>query len=463
MAENKFDLLIIGGGPGGYSTAIAAAKEGLSVALFEAATLGGTCLNVGCIPTKYLLDKAAAIEKVRSLTNRKIFKEAGFYSFRKIQTGREEVVKKLTTGVEYLLKANKVTLIRGNASLCKRGRVRCGNTEYEGENIIIATGSEAVRLPIPGAEYTITSTEALALEKVPEKLVVIGGGVIGMELASAFCSFGSEVTVIEVLPELFMSEDRKAVHYMKKELEKRDIHILCKTKVEAVKMNEKGKYEVYYASVDEEEAGVVMADKVLMAAGRKPSLKGIDARALGLQLGVKGEIVTDVHMRTNVPHTYAIGDVVGGYQLAHVAYAEGEAAVSHILGRGEMVDLSVVPRCIYTIPAFAAVGITEKEAKEQGIEMNIGNFAYSGNGMALAEGAEGMVQVLMDKNEQTTLGIQIVGECAPEMIAFASLAVKNKMTLTEWENLVVAHPSLTEMIKEAACDCFGKSIHGVVK
>ena len=220
LAENKFDLLIIGGGPGGYSTAIAAAKEGLSVALFEAATLGGTCLNVGCIPTKYLLDKAAAIEKVRSLTNRKIFKEAGFYSFRKIQTGREEVVKKLTTGVEYLLKANKVTLIRGNASLCKRGRVRCGNTEYEGENIIIATGSEAVRLPIPGAEYTITSTEALALEKVPEKLVVIGGGVIGMELASAFCSFGSEVTVIEVLPELFMSEDRKAVHYMKKELEK---------------------------------------------------------------------------------------------------------------------------------------------------------------------------------------------------------------------------------------------------
>ncbi len=463
MKNNKFDLLIIGGGPGGYSAAIAAAKEGLSVGIFEAEILGGTCLNVGCIPTKYLLDKAAVIEKVRSLTDKKIFKEAGYYSFRKIQAGKEEVIKKLTTGVEYLLKANKITLIRGNARLFEPGKVKCADVEYEGKDIIIATGSESVQLPVPGVEYTITSTEALALEKVPKNLVIIGGGVIGMELASAFCSYGSKVTVIEVLPELFISEERKVVHHLKKELEKREIRILCKTKAEAVKISESGKYRVEYASVSGEETGTIMADQVIMAAGRKPFLKGIDARALDLRLGEKGEIVTDEYMRTNIPHIYAIGDVTGGYQLAHVAYAEGEAAVAHILGREEAIDFSAVPRCIYTMPAFAAVGITEKEAREQGIETNIGNFAYSGNGMALAEGAEGIVQVLMDKNAQTTLGIQIVGECAPEMIAFATMAVKNKMTLTEWQKIVVAHPSLTEMIKEAACDCFQKSIHGVVK
>ena len=208
LKNNKFDLLIIGGGPGGYSAAIAAAKEGLSVGIFEAEILGGTCLNVGCIPTKYLLDKAAVIEKVRSLTDKKIFKEAGYYSFRKIQAGKEEVIKKLTTGVEYLLKANKITLIRGNARLFEPGKVKCADVEYEGKDIIIATGSESVQLPVPGVEYTITSTEALALEKVPKNLVIIGGGVIGMELASAFCSYGSKVTVIEVLPELFISEER---------------------------------------------------------------------------------------------------------------------------------------------------------------------------------------------------------------------------------------------------------------
>lgn len=168
-------------------------------------------------------------------------------------------------------------------------------------------------------------------------------------------------------------------------------------------------------------------------------------------------------MQTNIPHIYAIGDVAGGYQLAHAAYAEGEAAVAHILGRDEAVDESALPRCIYTMPAFAAVGITEQTAKERGIETVSGQFGYTGNGMALAEGAEGQVNVLMDKNKKTTLGIQIVGECAPELISFASLAVKNEMSLEEWEHTIVAHPSLSEMVKEAAMDCFGKSVHGAVK
>lgn len=464
MSENKFDLIVIGGGPGGYSAAIAAAKEGLSAVLFEGGAIGGTCLNVGCIPTKYLLDKAAAIEKVRRLTDKKIFKEAGLFSFRKIQAGKEEVVKKLTGGVEYLLKANGVKVVRKNVSLCEPGKVECDGIVYEGKDIIIATGSASARLSIPGAEYTITSTEALELEKVPKDLVVIGGGVIGMELASAFSSYGSNVTVIEMLPELFAAEERDVVTYMEKELQKKGIRILCGIKTEAVNETEDRKgYTVVFASADGEDRGEISADAVLMATGRKPCLKGIDVDSLGLKIGDKGEILTDAYMQTNIPHIYAIGDVAGGYQLAHAAYAEGEAAVAHILGNEEPVDLSVVPRCVYTMPAFASVGITEKSAKEQGLETVSGKFAYSGNGMALAEGEEGIVHVLMDKHRQTTLGIQIVGACAPEMIAFASLAVKNEMTLEEWQKMVVAHPSLSEMIKEAACDCFGKSIHGRVK
>lgn len=464
MSKNKFDLIIIGGGPGGYSAAIAAVKEGLSVVLFEGKAMGGTCLNVGCIPTKYLLDKAAAMEKVRILTEKKIFKEAGLYSFRKIQAGKEEVVKKLTDGVEYLLKTNGVTVVQKNANLHEPGKVECDGIVYEGKDIIIATGSVAARIPIPGAEYTVTSTEALEFKKVPKNLAVIGGGVIGMELASAFFSYGSNVTVIEVLPELFGAEERTAVVYMEKELRKKGIRILCGTKTKAVKkIEDREEYTVVYASADGEGKGEITADAVLMATGRKPCLNGINVDGLGLKIGDKGEILTDVYMQTNIPHVYAIGDVAGGYQLAHAAYAEGEAAVAHILGSEAPIDLSIVPRCIYTMPAFAAVGITEKNAKEQGLETVSGKFAYSGNGMALAEGEEGIVQVLMDKYKQTTLGIQIVGACAPEIIAFASLAVKNRTTLEEWQKMVVAHPSLSEMVKEAACDCFGKSIHGRVK
>ncbi len=461
IAVNKkiYDVMIIGGGPGGYSAAISAAKEGLSVVLFEGGAIGGTCLNMGCIPTKYLLDKAAAMEKIRALTDKKILKEAGLYSFKKIQSGREEVIRKLVKGVDYLLKANKIEVVRGFATMKTPLKVECNGMVYEGKNVIIATGSEPARIPIPGVEYAIDSTEALALEKVPKRLVVIGGGVIGMELASAFNSFGSEVTVIEVLPDLFPAEDRKIVSYMQKELEKRGIRILCGTKVKVIEKAGKS-FRVFYEG---KEINEIYADIVVMATGRKPKYTGIDVEAMKIATTPKGEIGVDEYMQTTVPQIYAIGDVVGGYQLAHAAYAEGEAAIDHILGKNNPVNLEVMPRCIYTIPAFAGVGVTESKAKAMGINAVTGQFFYTGNGMALAEGAEGLVQVVMDEDNQTTLGIQIVGECAPELISFATLAVKNKTTAEEWRKLIVAHPSLSEMVKEAALDCLGKSVHGVVQ
>lgn len=463
MQENSYDLIIIGGGPGGYAAAITAAKEGLSVLLFEGEHLGGTCLNVGCIPTKYLLDKAAAMEKVRRLTEDKIFKDCGLYSFQKIQKGRQQVVNRLVSGVDYLLKANKVTVIRKFARLIEAGKAECDGVVYKALNIIIATGSVPSFIPIPGAEYAITSTQALALEKVPRRLVVIGGGVIGMELASAYCSYGSQVTVIEVMQQLYPAESRQAVAYMERELRKRGIRILCGTKVSKVERDREGTKEKYIVSYEGKENGEAEADIVLMAAGRHPNLQGVCAESVGIALSAKGEIMVNEHMETNVPRIYAIGDVIGGFQLAHAAYAEGDTAVNHILGREVPADIQAMPRCIYTMPAFAAVGIDEDKAECDKRKAVVGEFSYSGNGMALAEGAEGIVRVVMDAEKKTTLGVQIVGENAPEMIALAAEAVRSGMTLDEWETMIVAHPSLSEMLREAALDCFDKSVHKAVK
>lgn len=455
----SYDLIVIGGGPGGYSSAIAAAKEGLKVLLFEGEHIGGTCLNIGCIPTKYLYDKAAAMEKIRKLTGQKIFRDAGMFSFKQIQKGRGDVVKKLVGGVEYLLKANKVDVVRKFAELKEAGKVVCDGETYEAKDIIIATGSVPSSIPIPGAEFTITSTEALALPKVPKRFVVIGGGVIGMEIASAYSSFGSDVTVIEVLPALYPAEEVSMVNYLQKELKKSGITIYTGTSVKSVTQKD-GAYEVSY---DGEESGTIPADVVLMATGRKACYRGIDIEGLGLKTTERGLIETDAFMQTSVPHIYCIGDAAGGYQLAHAAYAEGEGAVAHILGGNEPVDTDTMPRCIYTKPPFAAVGISSKQAEEQGIVPAIGTFHYTGNGMALAEGAEGMVTVIMDSEKQETIGVQIIGEGAPEMVAAAAFAVKNRTTLEEWSKTIVAHPTLSEMLKEAAMDCFGKSVHGAVK
>ena len=457
--KTDYDLIVIGGGPGGYSSAIAAAKQGMRVMLAEGGNLGGTCLNVGCIPTKYLYDKAAVLDRIRALTKQELIRYPGEFSFRKIQEGREAVIKKLVGGVEYLLKANKVDVVRAYASVKEAGKVECGGTVYTAKNILIATGSEPSGIPIDGKDLTITSTEALSLSGIPDKMVVIGGGVIGLEIASAYRSFGSEITVIEVLPELLPKEEPAAVKYLEKQLKKRGIRIFTGTKVSAVKKTAGG----LSVSYEGKENGTVDADVVLMATGRRPVIRGIDVNALGIAVTERGVIKVNEYMETSVPGIYCIGDANNLMQLAHAAFAEGEAAVAHMLGSGIPCDLSVMPRCIYTAPCFAAVGITSKQAEEMGIRTTTGSFAYSGNGMALAEGADGIVSVLMDADAQTTLGVQIVGDNASEMISAAAFAVKEALTLDGWSETIVAHPSLSEMLREAALDAFGLSVHGPVR
>ncbi|KKI51939.1 dihydrolipoyl dehydrogenase [Christensenella hongkongensis] len=451
-----YDLIVIGGGPGGYLSARVAAKKGAKVALFEKDSLGGTCLNVGCIPTKYLLDKAKLMDRITELTEQGIFKEAGQFSFRKIQQGKEKAVSQLVGGVGSLLKASGVKLVKGSAQLMPGLRVSCNGREYQAKDIIIATGSSPVTVPVPGAENTIDSTAALALQKIPERLVVIGGGVIGMELASAYNAYGSDVTVVEMMERLYPAEEQKIVDGLVAAMTCKGVKIETGAAVKEVK-KDRETLAVRYQKGEEEIT--LPADVVLMAAGRKANLEGIDANRLGIRLNSKGEIVVNQRMETSVPHIYAIGDVIGGYQLAHAAYAEGECAVHNIMDGPKTADLSVMPRCIYTIPCMAAVGITSAQARERGIDASVGTFHYRANGMALVEDAQGMVIVIADKKTKETLGVHILGEGATEMISFAAAAVINKMTLAQWEDLIVAHPSLSEMVREAALDCFGMAVH----
>ena len=451
----QYDILVIGGGPGGYSMAIAAAKKGQKVALFEKQYLGGTCLNVGCIPTKYLVDKANAMEKVRALAEKEIFKDVGYFSFRKIQKGKNEVTGKLVNGVKYLLKKNGVTVVNGEATLKADRIVSCGGKEYQGKNVVIATGSVPMMIPIPGHEYCIDSTGALNLTQLPESMVVMGGGVIGLELACAFAAYGTDVTVVEMLPQLLPREQPEAVKLVANAMKKRGIKILTDTRMLRVEKTAAGLRAVYQVGGEEQYTD---CQQVLMAAGRKSNLCGIDAEALGLEVDAKKCIVVNEHQQTNLPGVYAIGDVAGGLQLAHVAYAEGEAALAHILGQ-EQKKAVAVPACIYANPCFASVGLTTQAATAAGYTPVVGTFDYAANGMALAEGASGTVFVVMDKDTEKTLGVTVVGENASEMIAYGAAAVENGTTLQQWETMIVAHPSLCEMIREAALDAFGAAVH----
>lgn len=451
----QFDILVIGAGPGGYSLAIAAAKKGLKVAVFEKEHVGGTCLNVGCIPTKYFVDKAGTLEKMRALAGRDILADVPGFDFEKIVAGKDEVVSKLTGGVSFLLKKTGCEVVEGEAFLRSDRIVECAGRVFQGKNVVIATGAETLVIPIPGHELCIDSSKALGLQKLPKSMVVMGGGVIGLELACAFASFGTKITIVEMLPEIMGREEKAAVRMVTRSMEA--LGIIIKTGAKMLRVEKEGEllHAIYERDGKEES---VACEQVLMAVGRKAVLPGIDAEALGLELDAKKCIKVDDHQRTNLPGVYAIGDVAGGLQLAHAAYAEAETALADILG--EEYDAGMpVPVCTYTIPCFARVGMTLKEARAAGYSPALGTFDYSANGMALAEGEGGCVFVIADKTTTRTLGVTIVGANAAELIALGAKAVADGLTTKEWENMIIAHPSLMEALREAALDCFRKSVH----
>jgi len=457
--DYQYDVVVIGGGPGGYTAAIAGAKEGLKIALVENDLVGGTCLNRGCIPTKTLIHSAALLNESKTSAQFGISHENTKVDWAKVIGNKDKVVKKLRKGVEGLLKANKVTLYRGFGKIENPNKVVIEGDDYTSistKNIIVATGSEPIIMNIPGTDLpgVITSEDALELKEIPKSMVIIGGGVIGIELAYVYQSFGTDITIIEMMPEILPREDAEVVETLKRTLKKNKIKVLTGTKFTKVAEAD-NQLEVSYESAEDQ--GRVLAEKVLLSVGRKAITSATDQVSLAMD---RGNIVIDSNLRTNIPNIYAIGDATGKVMLAHVASAQAEVAIQNICGENVAMDYTIIPSCIYCAPEIASVGLTEKEAKEKFGSVKIGKFPFSACGRAMTSGeTEGFIKVVVNEKWNEIVGVHIIGPSATELIAEAALALKLECTVEEVSDTIHAHPTLAESFMEAAMNANGKAIH----
>ncbi len=443
-----FDIAIIGGGPGGYTAAEKAAKEGLSVVLFEQDRIGGTCLNRGCIPTKALLHTAEAYAALADAEALGIHVENISVDFAAMHRRKDSVVSALRQGVEKLMKANKVTVVSGTACIQAPSVVSCNGETYEVKDILIATGSKVFYPPIPGIHGpgVYNSDDLLEGEgKALNSLVIIGGGVVGVECACLYRDLGCEVTILEVADHILPPMDREIAQRLTMFLKKQGITVAAKVSVEKIE-GEPGAMSVTYRD-KKGTSYTVQAEGVLAATGRRANLEGLLSEGLDLQLE-RGAVVGDYAGCTSIPHIYVIGDAkAGNIQLAHVASAQGENAVAHIVGKPLPLDLSVVPSCVYTNPEIASVGLTEDEAKAAGIKPKCGKILTGANGKCLIEGAEsGYVKVVSDSETGRILGAQLVCPRATDMIGELAVAVQKKLTAAELAAVVHAHPTFGEMV-----------------
>ncbi|BCM92062.1 dihydrolipoyl dehydrogenase [Abditibacteriota bacterium] len=445
----KHDLLIIGAGPGGYIAAIRAAQLGLNVACVEKEPrLGGTCLRVGCIPSKALLESSEKyLETQHALAAHGIKISGAELDLPTMQARKDGVVKSLTDGVAFLFKKNKITRYEGNASFVSKNTVQVGDQIIEAERIIIATGSKAAQLR--GIEFDFdrvgTSTEALSYPEVPEHLVIIGAGYIGLEIGSVWKRLGSKVTVLEFLPIILPGMDGEIRDEAFKMLKKQGLEFRLGTKVTGARATEKG------AIVEIEGSEPIECDRVLVAAGRLPNTDGLNLAAAGLATDEKGRISVDAHYRTQVENIYAIGDVIAGPMLAHKAEEEGVACVEGIVTGYGHVNYDAIPAVAYTDPEIAGVGKTEEQLKEAGIEYKKGTFPFIANGRAKAIAqTQGKVKILADARTDRILGVHIIGPRAGDLIAEAVAAIEFGATAEDLRRTSHAHPTLAECLKEAA-------------
>src|SRR5205809_7122644 len=453
----SFDVVVIGGGPGGYVAALRAAQLGAKTAIVEKDRMGGTCLVRGCIPTKALLHSSELYTLAKGGQPFGLVAENIRFDWPAAQKRKGQVVDQLVKGVEGLLKAGGVTSYKGSAGLAGKGVVDVGGDQLHGKDIIIATGSAVARIPLPGADLTIDSDQILELKEAPRRLAVIGGGVVGMEFAAMFAALGSKVTVLEMLPQVLAMVDSDLVGVYTKHLAGLGGELHTNSKVSKV-VKQNGGLQVQFST--ESEGGAVDADQVLLAVGRVPFTHGLDADKAGVKLD-RGRVVVDEHLHTDADGIWAIGDVIGGIMLAHVASYEGVCAVENIAGHGNRVpDYHAAPNCIYTDPEIAHVGLGEKEAKEKGIAVRVGRFPFAASGRALTLGqSEGYAKVLADPESGRLLGAHIIGPRATDLIAEATLAVQNGVTLEQLDATIHAHPTLPESLMEAALAAKGRAIH----
>jgi len=460
---SEIDVVIIGGGPGGYVAAIKAAHLGLKAVLVEKDKLGGVCLNKGCIPTKTLISTTEILKHIQRAEEFGIQVKDYSFDFPAIMKRKDLITRRLSSGVEQLMKANQVRVVRGEGQIVEPEKVEISDTAGEKEviktkNIVIATGSKVMKLPIPGidSEGVITSDKVLSLSELPSKMIIIGGGVVGIEFAGIFKALGVEVTVVEMLPRILLPIDEEIARRLTMSLKRKGIEILTGCKVKGIKKNNQN-LEVLVSTTDGEKK--LETEKVLLAAGRVPELGNIDVQRLGIELD-KGAIKVDEKMRTNIPGIYAVGDVVGKIMLAHVASREGIVAVENISGKEVLMDYKVVPNCVFSMPEVASVGLTEAEARKENDNIKVSKFPFMANGKALGMGeTEGMVKIIADGDTLKLLGVHILGVHASDLIAEGALALSMEATAEEIINTIHAHPTLAEAIAEAAEGITGKPIH----
>lgn len=458
-----YDVIVIGGGPGGYVCAIRCAQLGLKTACVEGReTLGGTCLNVGCIPSKALLHASHMLhEAEHNFADMGLKGKSPSVDWPKMKSYKEDVVGQNTKGIEFLFKKNKVDWIKGWGSIPAAGQVKVGDDIHNAKSIVIATGSEASSLP--GIEIdekmVVTSTGALDLPKIPKKMVVIGAGVIGLEMGSVYSRLGSEVTVVEFLDDITPGMDADVQKTFKRILGKQGFNFVMGAAVQSVETT-KTKAKVTYQVRKTEAVETIDADVVLVATGRRPYVDNLGFEALGGEMTKRGQIATNAHWATNVPGVYAIGDVIEGPMLAHKAEDEGMAVAEQIAGKSGHVNYDVIPGVIYSTPEVASVGKTEQQLKEEGRNYKVGKFSFMGNARAKAvHQGEGFVKILADKDTDRILGAHIIGPAAGDMIHEICVAMEFGASAQDIALTCHAHPTYSEAVREAALALGDGAIH----
>ncbi len=445
------DLAIIGGGPAGYVAAERAGGKGLKVVLFEKRELGGVCLNEGCIPTKTLLYSAKVYDYATHGDKYGVYAKEASFDFGKIVDRKNKVVRKLVGGVGAKMKANGVQVVKGNAMIEGRSaegiRISCNGETFLAANLLVCTGSEAFVPPIPGlkeaGDVILTNREILALKEQPKSLVIIGGGVIGMEFASFYNSLGTQVTVVEMLPEILGGLDKELSAMLRDIYAKKGVAFNLSCRVTKIDGN-----TVTYVDKENKEF-TVAGDKILVSVGRRPVTAGFGLETLGVELN-RGGIKVDNKMRTNVPGVYAAGDVTGFSLLAHTASREGEVVVNNLTGREDIMRYDAIPGVVYTNPEISGVGLTEETAKAKGIAYKVATLpmAYAGRFVAENEGGNGVCKVLVGEKYGEVLGVHMLGNPSSEMIYGACMAIEAELTVKELEEVVFPHPTVSEIFKE---------------